>query len=737
MKLKNFLHFTYSLLFLLTGWALPGFSQANISAQLPPGSCTLNYTRTFGWTIDKSVTPDAWDLFKGDQGTSQYTVTLTKDNGTDAVFFTASICVSSASGSSESTQNLSITALMQYPVGNNPDWVVQAPVDVSSNPVLDPGEEACYDVLIYAPPGNQSININSNYRLTVMVHVDNGNTPEHTCVDKFLSGDLTLINDEVTVDDTNGSSWTFSSSGSQTYTQDFTCNTNEGEYENTATITETDQSASATVTVNCYDLEVEKTANTSLDRTYAWTIDKTEDNNITSVILSTGQAYTLNYNVAVDVDGGTDSNWGVTGAIYVHNPAPVDAVITSISDLVSPDITGTVACDVLFPHTLTAGSTLECSYTASLPDASTRTNTATATLQNYGYDYQLNATAGGTTDFSGSAEVDFSGAAVNEIDECVDVTDSQAGLLGTLCLVDAPHTYEYQLTANYAVCGTYTFTNTATYTTNDTEAEGSDSWNVSVDVPCGGCTLTQGYWKTHSALGPAPYDNAWLLLGDKDGDGISEGQSEVFFVAKNGVNGKTYYQVLWTSPSSGYYYSLAHQYIAAKLNILNGAATTADVTAAINWCETQFFNMYKLANAPNNKKSTALAKAAILDAYNNGITGPGHCSETMQPVNSYSSEYEDNGPLTFATDLSVKAYPLPFSDELTLEIAIPYDCELSLEMYDAKGQRCYSLPSTRCFAKQTMTVKVDGSRFGEGVYFYRLKTNEETKVGQMIKISSR
>ena len=36
---------------------------------------------------------------------------------------------------------------------------------------------------------------------------------------------------------------------------------------------------------------------------------------------------------------------------------------------------------------------------------------------------------------------------------------------------------------------------------------------VDVDVPClGGCTLTPGYWKTHSEFGPAPYDDNWANL---------------------------------------------------------------------------------------------------------------------------------------------------------------------------------------------------------------------------------
>ena len=39
-------------------------------------TANTTFTRTFPWTIDKSVTPATWNLFTGDTGTSDYTVTL-------------------------------------------------------------------------------------------------------------------------------------------------------------------------------------------------------------------------------------------------------------------------------------------------------------------------------------------------------------------------------------------------------------------------------------------------------------------------------------------------------------------------------------------------------------------------------------------------------------------------------------------------------------------------------------
>jgi len=161
--------------------------------------------------------------------------------------------------------------------------------------------------------------------------------------------------------------------------------------------------------------------------------------------------------------------------------------------------------------------------------------------------------------------------------------------------------------------------NTASFITKDTGATGSDSWTVTVHVPCGGCTLTPGYWKTHSTYGPARWpDDTWYLLS-------ALGPDTPFF-----LSGQTYYQVLWTPPSGGNaYYILAHAYIAAELNFLNGASSTPDVDAAF-FAATSFFNTYTPANAALFKGKAGMQVigwATTLDNYNNGYIGPGHCNE--------------------------------------------------------------------------------------------------------------
>jgi hypothetical protein len=197
-----------------------------------------------------------------------------------------------------------------------------------------------------------------------------------------------------------------------------------------------------------------------------------------------------------------------------------------------------------------------------LPDANTRTNTATATLFGVGYD--------------GSAEVNFAGADITEIDECITVVDDNGTpgdtgddeTIGTVCADDPlPHTFTHTIEVGpfgSENCGPNEFTNTASYTTdddeNDTDESGSDTYTVIIDVRCPeGCTLTPGYWKTHNASfeGGAPEDPNWFLLGDIDGDGVSEGELEEFF-----DTGATWFEVLWTNPAGRPYYQLAFHHAA-------------------------------------------------------------------------------------------------------------------------------------------------------------------------------
>jgi hypothetical protein len=124
-----------------------------------------------------------------------------------------------------------------------------------------------------------------------------------------------------------------------------------------------------------------------------------------------------------------------------------------------------------------------------------------------------------------------------------------------------------------------------------------------------GCTLTYGYWKTHSALGPAPYDATWA--GRED---------DPFF-----ESGLTWYEVLDTPPAGNPYFILAHQFIAAQLNLDAGAAWVGD---EFEWMDEAIalFSAFDPDDVPNGQ-GDFLELAGFLADYNEGRVGPGHCDD--------------------------------------------------------------------------------------------------------------
>jgi len=199
----------------------------------------------------------------------------------------------------------------------------------------------------------------------------------------------------------------------------------------------------------------------------------------------------------------------------------------------------------------------------------------------------------------------------------VDVSDTYSGPLGPLTAGETPKQFGYiREIGPYDTCGDYTVENTASLSSAGTPAfDLCFSWTIPVHVPCeGGCTLTQGYWKNHSGNKRA-YDDTWEQIG-------ASGARSTFF-----LSGMTFYEVLREPPRGNPYFILARQYIAAKLNTLKGASTPSEVAAAIVDAEAFFGANVPGATLGKPARNALLIKASILDSYNNGYTGPGHCSE--------------------------------------------------------------------------------------------------------------
>jgi hypothetical protein len=576
--------------------------------------------RFYDWTISKEVSPAEWSLFAGDSGTSIYTVTVDKVLSQETYDVAGTIVVSN-----NGTADVTINSVSDEISGDPP---ISAVIDcgVSFPYELSVGSALICTYSASLPDGTIRTN-------TATVSTDAGDFTASAEV-TFAGVVPSEINSEITVSDTNGQFWgSVSDDTTWTYDLTFTCSSNPDDYTdgvysiirpNTATINETGATDDASVTLNCYAPVVTKDAATSFDRSYNWTIDKAIDE--VELTLSLGQQIMVEYSVTVDA-APSDGNFAVAGTITVQNPHPTALMEVSISDLISPDIVATLDCGGSL--TIPANSSATCGYTANLPDGTTRKNTATATLNGI--------------DFSSSVHVFFSDTPVNEIDECVDVIDTQQGTLGTnICADAAPTTFTYSDLLGSNECGEHTFTNTASFKTNDTETVGADSVTVILNIPCdGACTLTPGYWKTHSQLGPAPYDDTWAELPN--------GQDTQFF-----DTGQTWYEVLWTPSAEGNaYYILARAYAAATLNALNGADVSVLETACdqcgsgIENClidAGQFLDQYDQNFDDLKGKTKKVIRATficlyeVLDSYNNGEIGPGHCSDNSFNIPGQCSE---------------------------------------------------------------------------------------------------
>ena len=241
-----------------------------------------------------------------------------------------------------------------------------------------------------------------------------------------------------------------------------------------------------------------------------------------------------------------------------------------------------------------------------------------------------------------------------------------------------------------------------------------------------GCTYTQGYWKTHSNKGPAPYDPAWGNLGDIDGDGDAEEEDEDFY-----YSGQTYYEVFWTPVSGNAYYILARQFIAAHLNFLNGADPSA-AQAEFNIAEALFNNP---ANTPDKiKKLKKEAKkvwtdpAGILDDYNNGDIGPGHCDDEGD-----RSADELTGIINTEEYVSISAYPNPFMNAVTIEFTMEEDTDVTLEVYNMTGAKVASLYKGDVQANQTYSFDFDGiAHINQGAFIYVLRAGKTVKMGRLV-----
>jgi hypothetical protein len=503
-------------------------------------------------------------------------------------------------------------------------------------------------------------------------------------------------------------SGTVSTAGSINYSGEYSCSTDRNDYDvngqyttthsNTATIANSDvNEASETVvkTVNCAIPDIQKTAPATYDLEWTWTIDKDSDrsDNATDMgelTLSSSQMLTVNYTATVNASS-APVNIGLTGTIDITNTSGSrDLDIVSLVDVLPDAVDLTVTCpdtyksdDAGLEYSIPHSTTMQCEYTAGLPNLNPRNNTATMTQQLYNFASDGTPSDGGEAVYDDVEAVGYT--QVDDIDECIDVTDelfingvSQGEVfLGTVCstgdtnVETLPFTFTYYADAPNECTDTWhDMDNVVSFEANDTDQSGQDEVWIDVTVDCVvGCTLTPGYWMTHSILGPAPFDGAWYdgetqayldavavavkvkdleagdmpLIYDTDGNPIPGVDGFDTPMAGNWVyvvgKGKdkhealvTYYYAMWTAPAGNPWFNLSFQFAAAHLNIQNGADYSdihAEFVAAYELLRDMSPNDADKLRGNDATRAEFIRLAGILSDYNAGLNdvGPGHCDE--------------------------------------------------------------------------------------------------------------
>jgi hypothetical protein len=226
------------------------------------------------------------------------------------------------------------------------------------------------------------------------------------------------------------------------------------------------------------DLFVTKDAAGKDTNTFTWGIKKSVDN--TTITNASGSG-TFNYNVTVTRDGGTITGVTVTGTIQAFNPNVDGSGLTV--PVTGVDVTDQLSNGTNCPVTGGTGATLssfetDFSYTCTLGSLPTGQLDNTAAIN-----WPAQTLFNQTSLAANSATFTFTSIsfAQTNVDDCVSVSDTIAGNLGSSICATTSFPYPSTVTGVPGTC--VPLDNTATSTTNTTGTTGSDSQSVNYCEP--------------------------------------------------------------------------------------------------------------------------------------------------------------------------------------------------------------------------------------------------------------
>jgi len=246
-----------------------------------------------------------------------------------------------------------------------------------------------------------------------------------------------------------------------------------------------------------------------------------------------------------------------------------------------------------------------------------------------------------------------------------------------------------------------------------------DSFFISgivVDVEKVGCTLTQGYWKTHSECkknGNGPKrDATWDYIGEES----------IFFKSN-----QNYCEVFATQPSNqnGKYYILAHQYIATELNLYNNADPT-DIAAVFKEA-THFLEKYTPEDVRTNKdlQSEAVTLGGKLDEYNNGKTGPGHCGDDDDDDDDDENRIEHTFIKERIKKGKINIFPNPVTNNGQILFTTMNSGNTSVELYNLSGQKVSELYKGITKKGNKVSIPFSAVNLSKGLYIALIKNGND------------
>jgi len=302
-------------------------------------------------------------------------------------------------------------------------------------------------------------------------------------------------------------------------------------------------------------------------------------------------------------------------------------------------------------------------------------NIASATSANAGsYDVVITSSCGSITSNAATLTVNPATAITTQPAN----QSASAGQSATFSVTASGASLKYQWRKNGAAIGGATG---SSYTIASVAAADAGNYDVVVTGACGpavtsnsavltvnqtstGCVRGHGYWKNHASEWPV----STLVLGSQ-----SYTKPELLALLKAPVKGDA--SII-----------LAHQHIAAKLNLASGASATAIATtiqAADNWLS-QFSGKLPYGVAASSQQGqVAVNLAGALDSYNNGTLagGPPPCDSsavgpTTASTRAVRNDFDGDG----------KSDPNDWNPETgEWRIRRSSDDELQIEQWGAAG----------------------------------------------------